>query len=248
MKKSLMTALITGATGGIGRALCEEFKRAGYRVIATDKIQVEGVNCDQFIEVDLIKLIRDGTCLDAFIKKLQLTDDEGLSVLVNNAAIQILNTTEAVSIHDWDNTLDVNLLAPFFLTQSLLPYLEKAKGSVINIGSVHAQATKPGFACYATSKAALAGLTRALAVDLGGRVRVNAINPAAVATPMLLEGFKGKDALYAQLSDMHPVGRIANPDEIASVASFLASNKAVFITGTSIDVDGGILSRLHDPD
>jgi NAD(P)-dependent dehydrogenase (short-subunit alcohol dehydrogenase family) len=102
--------------------------------------------------------------------------------------------------------------------------------------------------CYATSKAALVGLTRALAVDLGSRVRVNAINPAAVATPMLLDGFKGKEALYAALGGMHPLGRIAEPAEIAQVALFLASRKAAFITGAAFDVDGGILSRLHDPD
>ena len=240
-------ALITGAGGGIGRALCTEFKNDGYYVIATDLTRVSNVTCDQFVEADLKALCRDEVYLKDFLQHLQ-QPATGLTALVNNAALQILNKTEAVSVQDWRDTLDVNLLAPFLLTQALLPQLEKGSGSVVNIGSVHAVATKPGFVCYATSKAALSGLTRALAIDLGSRVRVNAINPAAVATPMLREGFRGKDELYEALASMHPLGRIAEPVEVARVALFLASDKAAFITGSTFNVDGGILSRLHDPD
>lgn len=247
MSGRAMTALITGAAGGIGRALCAEFKGAGYRVIATDVAGASGVSSDHFVEADLKAVSRDEACLTRFVQQLNLPAS-GLTVLVNNAAVQILNRTDMVSVQDWRDTLDVNVVAPFLLTQALLPYLEKAGGSVVNMGSVHAIATKPGFVCYATSKAALVGLTRALAVDLGGRIRVNAINPAAVATPMLLQGFKGKDAQFAALGGMHPLGRIAEPAEIAQAVLFLASRNAAFVTGAAFDVDGGILSRLHDPD
>lgn len=247
MDKTPRIALITGAGGGIGRALCDEFKSEGYYVIATDMTQADNVTCDQFVVADLKALCRNEESLKDFFQQLQLPAT-GLTALINNAALQILNTTEAVSVQDWRDTLDVNLLAPFLLAQALLPSLEKGNGSLVNIGSVHSVATKPGFVCYATAKAALNGLTRALAVDLGSRVRVNAINPAAVATPMLLEGFRGKDELYGELARMHPLGRIADPAEIARVALFLASDKAAFITGSTFNVDGGILSRLHDPD
>lgn len=242
-----MTALITGAAGGIGLVLCAEFRNAGYRVIATDVAGASGVACDQFVEADLKALCRDEACLKRFVQQLDIPAS-GLTVLINNAAVQILNRTDTASVQDWRDTLDVNVLAPFLLTQALLPHLEKARGSVVNVGSVHATATKPGFVCYATSKAALVGLTRSLAVDLGGRVRVNAVNPAAVATPMLLQGFKGKDAQFAALGGMHPVGRIASPGDIAQAVLFLASRNAAFVTGAAFDVDGGILSRLHDPD
>ena len=242
-----LTAVITGASGGIGHALCAEFGRVGYRVIATDVIRATEFSCDHFVEADLKAICREEGRLKRFVQELGLPAS-GLTVLINNAAVQILNRTETVSRQDWRDTLDVNVLAPFLLTQALLQYLERAGGSVVNIGSVHAAATKPGFVCYATSKAALVGLTRALAVDLGGRVRVNAINPAAVATPMLLEGFKGKNSQFATLGGMHPVGRIAVPAEIAQAAIFLASPHAAFVTGAAFDVDGGILSRLHDPD
>lgn len=242
-------ALITGAAGGIGRALCAEFKKSGYRVIATDVIELPGLLCDRFVKADLKSICRDEESLKSFVREVEIdVQNEGITALVNNAAVQILGRTSAVSIQNWRDTLDVNLLAPFLLTQALLPHLEKANGSVINIGSVHAVATKPGFVCYATSKAALVGLTRALAVDLGGRVRVNAVNPAAVATPMLREGFQGKEDRLAALEGMHPIGRIANPAEVARTVLFLASSDASFIAGTAFSVDGGILSRLHDPE
>jgi NAD(P)-dependent dehydrogenase (short-subunit alcohol dehydrogenase family) len=176
-----------------------------------------------------------------------LTAVSGLSVLVNNAAVQILGRTEAVSVQDWEVTLRTNLVAPFMLAQALLPELERARGSVVNIASIHAVATKPGFVAYATSKAALVGLTRALAVDLGPRVRVNAVNPAATATPMLLAGFAGRERDLETLGRMHPLERIADPDEVARTALFLASDAASFITGSTLHIDGGIGARLHDP-
>lgn len=239
--------LITGAAGGIGQALCREFKKNGYLVIATDRIESSGLACDRFVKTDLQSLCRDQKSLQKFVMAVDIPET-GLTALVNNAAVQILNKTPEISRQNWYDTLEVNLLAPFLLTQAFLPALERAGGSVINIGSVHAVATKPGFVCYATSKAALVGLTRALAVDLGGRVRVNAVNPAAVATLMLREGFRNKEERLATLAGMHPVGRIAEPEEVAQAVVFLASSGASFITGTTFNVDGGILSRLHDPE
>lgn len=117
----------------------------------------------------------------------------------------------------------------------------------MNIASVHSTVTKPGFVSYSTSKAALVGLTRSLAIDLGSRVRVNAICPAATATPMLLAGFDGHPEALKELANVHPLERIAKPEEVAQVALFLASPQASFITGASILVDGGISGRLHDP-
>jgi NAD(P)-dependent dehydrogenase (short-subunit alcohol dehydrogenase family) len=247
MLGSPKVALITGAAGGIGQALCREFKKNGYLVIATDRVELSGLVCDRFVKSDLQSLCRDEGSLQKFVTEVNIPED-GLTALVNNAAVQILNKTSEISLQDWRDTLDVNLLAPFVLTQALLSALKKAGGSVINIGSVHAVATKPGFVCYATSKAALVGLTRALAVDLGGRVRVNAVNPAAVATPMLREGFRGKEDRLAALAEMHPIGRIAEPEEVARAVVFLSSSEASFVTGAIFNVDGGILSRLHDPE
>jgi NAD(P)-dependent dehydrogenase (short-subunit alcohol dehydrogenase family) len=240
-------ALITGARGGIGQALCEEFQKAGYFVIGTDR--GEGpCPCDAFIQVDIRHLYSRPSERQRVVAETRAhTGEAGLTVLVNNAATQILNRADDVRISDWDETLETNLIAPFLLLQSLLPDLEKAKGSVVNIASIHAVATKPGFICYATSKAALVGMTRALAVDLGPRVRVNSINPAATATPMLLAGFEGKEEQFRELAQKHPLERIAEPSEIAQTAIFLASQQASFITGACLHIDGGIGARLHDP-
>jgi NAD(P)-dependent dehydrogenase (short-subunit alcohol dehydrogenase family) len=245
--QKMKTALITGALGGIGQALCTEFKRAGYFVIGTDK-RAGLCACDAFINIDIRELYAREDRRKGLVDEVRgIIGQNGLKVLVNNAATQILNRTDDIQISDWDDTLQTNLIAPFLMLQSFLPDLEAAKGSVVNIASIHSVVTKPRFVCYATSKAALVGMTRALAVDLGARIRVNAINPAATATPMLLAGFEGKSKEFDELAKNHPLERIAQPWEVAKTAIFLASEDAAFITGACLHIDGGIGGRLHDP-
>jgi NAD(P)-dependent dehydrogenase (short-subunit alcohol dehydrogenase family) len=250
-------ALITGAAGGLGQALCRRFWESGYRVIGLDCVGLDWVHgaarCEAFVEADLEALCASPEGLASVLERIHgplstmTKQDGGLTVLVNNAACQVLGPVEALSIADWHRSLCVNLLAPFLLTQGLLPELMRARGSVINITSVHAKVTKPGFCCYATSKAALEGMTRSMATELGTRVRVNAIAPAAFATPMLEAGFAGRDEARRQLGEMHPVGRIGQPEEVAECALFLASPGAGFINGAVLRADGGISNRLHDP-
>lgn len=242
------TALITGASGGIGQSLCSVFRNDDYKVIALDRTE-KLVDADFFIEADLDKICSDNDYCLEIIDQIQtlLVASQGLDALINNAAIQIIKPMVQIGIDDWNQTLNVNLIAPFLLTQKLFSLLEKARGSVVNISSIHAKLTKPDFICYSTSKTALVGLTKSMAVEIGSKVRVNAICPAAVSTPMLLAGFDCKDEAYEVLSSMHPVGRIAEPSEVAKLALFLASKDAQFINGASLELDGGIGSRLHDP-
>lgn len=244
MSKSV---LITGANGGIGQALCQTFKEAGYFVIATDRVSGSCI-CDAFIKADMEALCTDSQFREVFFTEVRgYLQEQNLFALVNNAAVQILGKTEDIQVEDWQKTLNVNLVAPFVLIQGLLPELQNAGGSVVNIASIHATNTKPGFVCYATSKSALVGLTQAMTIDLGAKVRINVICPAATATPMLLAGFEGKEEEFQQLSKMHPLERIAQPEEVAQVALFLVSEQASFISGASLSVDGGIGVRLHDP-
>lgn len=240
-------AIITGAAGGIGTALCRAFKEAGYCTVAVDRVNAE-IACDAFVTVDLDRYCREQsyrTEADGWL--LDSVGEAALAVLVNNAAVQILGDTASLSVADWQSTLNVNLLAPFLLAQSLLERLASAQGSIVNIASIHASLTKPGFVCYATSKAALVGLTRSMAVDIGTRVRVNAICPAAVSTPMLKAGFASRPELLIELAALHPVGRIGDPEEIAAAALFLSSEQSKFLNGTVLGIDGGIASRLFDP-
>ncbi len=242
------TAVITGATGGIGSSLCHAFKQEGYVIIATDVAPAKGP-ADRFIKVDLNEICQNTEYKKAAIDQLRTAIGVNrLDVLVNNAAVQIVKPVAEIDTEDWRRTLNVNLVAPFLLIKELLSYLSNASGSVVNISSIHSALTKPGFVCYATSKAALSGLTKSIAVELGGKVRVNAINPAATATPMLVAGLEDKGGALRQLSRMHPIGRIAEPEEIARTAVFLASEQASFITGACLNVDGGISARLHDPE
>lgn len=241
--------LITGVNGGIGQALAAGFKRVGYHVIGTDRTPLDGKkDFDAFIQADLVEVVEDeGVAKQFFYKVRQQLKDGMLKGLINNAACQILEKAEKLTRKQWHQTLNTNLLAPFFLIQEFLPELEAAEGSVVNISSIHATQTKPKFVAYASSKAALNALTRNLAVDLGSRIRINAICPAAIATPMLLEGFAGHEAAYKKLAHVHPVGRIGTPEEMAELASFLISDSARFMTGAEISFDGGIRARLHDP-
>lgn len=244
-------ALITGSNGGIGRALCRAFADAGYRVIGLDRaggpvapdsgVSVT-ITCD--VRVFATDTPARADMLRALRKEI---GDGGLGVLVNNAAVQLLQTADEVTAAALHETLDTNLIAPLMLVQGLLGELERGRGSVINIGSVHGTATKPGFVSYATSKAALAGLTRALAVDLGGRVRVNTISPGSISTPMLEAGFEGQPEARRQLDSVHPLGRVGTAAEVAAVAVFLASAAASNITALDLRVDGGVSARLHDP-
>jgi NAD(P)-dependent dehydrogenase (short-subunit alcohol dehydrogenase family) len=242
-------AIVTGAAGGIGIRLAHTFADRGYRVIGLDSMPLRtDLACWQYIRVDLQQIVSDSICAAATIAAIkERLEGKGVNVLINNAAVQILGGVSSLSVADWHRTLDVNLLAPFVLTQGLLAELELAGGSVINISSIHARLTKANFVAYATSKAALSGMTRAMAVDLGGRVRVNAIEPAAIATDMLKAGFADRFEDYARLESCHPQGRIGTPDEVAALALSLASGDLRFMHGSCVSIDGGISGRLYDP-
>ena len=167
--------------------------------------------------------------------------------IVHNAALQRIGKFAQLKNTDWQATFNVNVIAPAVISRLFLSDLQKNGGSIVHIGSIHSQLTKPGFTAYATSKAALAGLTRAMAVELGNSVRVNAIEPAAIATPMLEAGFAESPALKAQLEDFHPTGTIGSPADVANAVVFLLNNTNCFLNGCVLSLGGGIHSRLHDP-
>lgn len=245
----MRSVLITGAGGGIGVALCREFTQAGYRVIATDIMAgAPKLMCDVYISIDLDKMCRDAVIRDEAMAAVRSAVESGkLAAIVNNAALQVVKPVEALTADEWTSTFNVNVIAPFLLVQGMLSELEAGQGCVVNVSSIHAKLTKPEFAAYATSKAAMDGLTRSLAVELGGRVRVNAIAPAAISTPMLMAGFEGREAEFELLGAMHPTGKIGRPEEIAELALYLVADAPPFLNGATLTIDGGIGARLHDP-
>lgn len=241
------TALVTGSLGGIGRSICTVLRAHGWRVVALDRSEGECAS-DLFLRCDIQDFHVAPDSVEPVVARVREFCGGKLDLLVNNAAHQVVKPVDGLTISDWDVTLSTNLAAAFFLIQRFLPELEAARGSIVNVASIHANLTKPGFVAYATSKGGLVALTKALAVELGPRgVRVNAVLPAATETPMLRAGFEGKPEAYAELAALHPVGRIARPEEIDEFIAYLASDKAGFITGSALQIDGGIGARLHDP-
>jgi meso-butanediol dehydrogenase / (S,S)-butanediol dehydrogenase / diacetyl reductase len=241
-------AIVTGICGGIGSAIGTALMSADWYVIGQDKKSGGEAFCDHFVGFDL------ATCADS--QRFQsdcvgpimgAVANRPVHALVNNAAVQHLSSLQDIKIDDWHETLLVNLTAPMLLSKAFADPLAAVRGCILNIGSVHSRATKPGFVAYATSKGALQGLTQALAVDMGPAVRVMCLAPAAIATPMLVAGFEGNDAGLAELADCHPARRIGTTEEVAKAALFLVDSGMDFLTGSTLYLDGGILSRLHDP-
>jgi NAD(P)-dependent dehydrogenase (short-subunit alcohol dehydrogenase family) len=236
---------ITGVLGGIGSALARAFRENGYYVFGVDMREDFNGHCDRFLRFDIHQFVRDATYR---IRFTQIFDEimPNLDVLINNAAVQKLDALENIKLEDWQETLNVNLTGPMLLSKIFLNRLEASNGSIINIASIHQQLTKPGFVSYATSKSALVGLTKAMAVDLAGKVRVNSISPAAIETAMLRAGFNHDETAIDELRKIHPVQRIGYPADVAKLALFLASQNTGFIHGANFLLDGGISSVLKD--
>ncbi len=243
----MKSVLVTGSNGGIGSAICRILQNEGYFVIGTD-LGSDTNNLNGFIQFDLRQLAVNESSRGEFETLLSKSiSDTRFTALINNAAIQILSSLENISLDDFRKTMDINLVAPLALAKIAFPALSIHKGSIVNIGSIHSKLTKPGFVSYATSKSALLGLTQSLAVDCGDRIRVNAIQPAATATEMLLDGFKNNREAFEKLKSFHPSNRIAEPVEIAETIAFIISERCPFLNGTIVDLNGGIGARLHDP-
>lgn len=243
-------AIVTGAAGGIGQALVREFTAAGHDVIGVDVVGCpKDLPCAGYLICDLNLLVLDQAYGEEMFQTVRrMVSDQPLLALINNAAVQILGPIESLTREEWHETLNTNLLAPFLWAQALLPELEAGNGCVLNISSIHARLTKSSFCAYATSKAALSGLTRQMAVELGGRIRVNAIEPAAINTPMLKAGFEGNVNGFARLKEYHPTGEIGSAEDLAKLAAAVIAAPGDFLNGAVIAYDGGIGSVLHDPD
>lgn len=243
------SVIVTGAVGDIGRAICKKFTETGHYIIGLDVKNEPHQYINHFIECDLDKLVFDNKVQENFHSTVyEINNKQPLYTLINNAAVQILGNLEDIDTNSIHKSLNINVVAPLILSKLFYRYLEQTKGCIINIGSIHANLTKPGFINYATSKSALAGMTRSMAIELAELgIRVNCIEPAAIETKMLKDGFKKYPECMQRLNDVHPLKRIGKPEEVAELASYLASKEAGFITGASIRIDGGIGSRLYDP-
>lgn len=246
-------ALVTGGAMGIGGAVAELLAERGAAVAVVDRAAGEA-------EAMAEKLSRGGARAIAIVADVSKAADVaaavdkavaafgGLDVVSNNAGIQRYGTVESTSEVEWDEVMDVNLKSVYLVCHHAMPHLRARRGAIVNMASVQSFATQQGVAAYTTGKAALVGLTRSMALDFArDGVRANAVAPGSVDTPMLRWAVgldKKPDALMKAIHAMHPLGRIAQPREVAEAVAFLASSRASFITGATLVVDGGLLLPL----
>ena len=242
-------AIITGVSGGIGSAVAEKLCNEGIKVLGIDfKSTQFQHSLFEFFCIDLSQFVTDKKIAKDFFDHVKnWLNGNDLELLINNAAIQCLGEIKELDFNIWNKTLNVNLLAPFFLIQGLLENLKEANGCVINISSIHARATKSNFVAYATSKAAISGMNRALSVELGSLVTFYCIEPAAVLTDMLKDGFVNAPEKLNELAACHPSGEISSPSQLSEFIYFLFNKRISALQGTAIEFGGGISGRLYDP-
>ena len=245
--------LVTGAFGGIGQCLVKSLSLAGWSVVCTDNISVR---CPDFlskyvyqsIPANLEQLANSPDELNRFRQSVHnTTETYGLSAIVHNAAYQYVSAFNDISASNWHKSFNINVIAPALISNSFLADLSKNSGSIVHIGSIHSHLSKPKFTAYASSKAALVGLTRSMAVELGKLIRVNAIEPAAISTSMLEAGFSQEPAMRAELDAFHPTGTIGTPSDVSRAVLFLLDPSNTFLNGCVLPLGGGIHNRLHDP-
>ncbi len=231
-------ALVTGATRGIGAAIAQELKAKGFTVVGTAttnegaaKISAAGIQGE-------VLNVTDAAALDGLIDSIVKTHG-GLHVLVNNAGITRDTLAMRMKDDDWDAVIDTNLKAVFRLSRAVIrPMMKQRYGRIINITSVVGASGNPGQANYAAAKAGVAGMTRALARELGSRnITVNCIAPGFIETDMTAGLAQDQQkALLAQI----PLGHLGKPADIAHAVAYLASPQAGYVTGQEMHVNGGM--------
>lgn len=232
--------LITGGAGGIGSATARRFLEEEARVVVLDcdtaglaRVQAELLDLDGVICADVAD---PGDVGRAFVELDEFW--KGLDILINNAGISIRHPFVEITPEDWRRVIDINLNGVFYAAQeAALRMLEQGSGVILNMGSTNALAGYPYYADYNASKAGVVELTRSMALELGPAVRVNAVCPGFILTPM-------QEAEYS--ADMQrtfarklPLNRLGRPEDVAALLAFLASDEAAFITGQTVVIDGG---------
>ena len=236
-------ALVTGASRGIGAAIALELARAGLRVVGTATTEAGALSIGQALQAyagctGRVLNVTDGAACDALVDAV-IKESGSLQVLVNNAGITRDNLAMRMKDDDWDAVIDANLKGVFRMSRAVMrPMMKQRYGRIINITSVVGASGNPGQANYAAAKAGVAGMTRALARELGSRhITVNCIAPGFIATDMTAAlSQEQQDALQAQI----PLGHLGQPADIAHAVVYRASPQAAYVTGQELHVNGGM--------
>jgi 3-oxoacyl-[acyl-carrier protein] reductase len=249
-------AIVTGSSSGIGKATALRLAREGVAICVSADRNVEGGQATAaqieaeggravFVQADVSTTPGCDRIVSATLEAFGRVD-----ILVNNAGITRRSALEEFEETLWDQILDTNLKSAFLLSRGVVPdMLRRGKGSVVNVSSVHAAASRPGHAAYAASKAGMCGMTRALAVEFGDRgIRFNCLLPGTIDLgrhPRSGADPEG-DSWRPRESRLQVMKRLGSPDEIAATICFLASDEASFVNGAVLTADGGLLCKLGD--
>jgi 2-keto-3-deoxy-L-fuconate dehydrogenase len=233
------TALVTGAAGGIGAAVVRALRAQGVRVAVTDR-DVSGIEAEAHFPGNLLEAAFADGLPAAVVKALGRLD-----IVVNNAGVITRGPVDNTSDADWDLSIGVNVQAPFRICRAAIPLMAaQGGGAIVNVASCWGLRPGPSHAVYCMSKAAIASLTQCMGMDHAHQgIRINAVAPNEVNTPMLRTGFIKRgfdpDSAVAELGKSVPLGRIAEPEDIADVILFLASDAARYMCGAVVEVNGG---------
>lgn len=237
--------LVTGASSGIGRACAQKFLEAGCNVAAVARRRNLLESLPSGYSGEVLPIAADITLPGEIDRVVAETVQAfgGIDVLVNAAGILRRGTIETTSLDDWDDLMNLNARAPFYLIQKAMPYLIARKGNLVNVSSVNGLRAFPGVLVYCVSKAAIDHLTRCVALEVASKgVRVNAVNPGVTLTNLHKASGMNDEQYQAFLErskSTHPLGRVGTPEEVADLIFFLASPKAGWITGACHSIDGG---------
>lgn len=240
--------IVTGATHGIGRACAQTLALSGKRVLATGRDVAAGAELaaeSPFITFMKGDVTSQDDCKRIVEHALELGDGV-LSGLVNNAGMSKRISFAQATQTDWDDVFAVNARSAFLFTRHALAGLRKGRGSVVNIASVAGMTGEEGLALYCASKAAVIGMTEALALEFGDEVRFNAVCPGQIATRMM-ERILSDPLRKRQLELRIPANRFGLPEEVADVVAWLLSDQSSYVNGTVIAIDGGETAGLRTP-
>jgi NAD(P)-dependent dehydrogenase (short-subunit alcohol dehydrogenase family) len=236
------TVVITGGAKGIGEATATLFFEAGANVVVLDVSQ-DSSNINDARWLFLMCDVSNEAQVNAAFEKIT-AQFASIDFLVNNAGIQRYGTVTETPTEEWDLVMNVNLKSYFLCSKYALPFMQqKQKGVIINVASVQAFLSQQKVAAYTTAKTAILGLTRSIAVDYAPHIRCVAVCPGTIDTPMLRDSFAlspNPDEVMQECIDMHLTKRIGTPTEVAELIMYLCDDKASFITGQAIRIDGGL--------
>jgi NAD(P)-dependent dehydrogenase (short-subunit alcohol dehydrogenase family) len=241
------TAIVTGSTRGIGEAIARRLADEGASVVVSGRTAEEGEA--------VAAAIREAGGEASFVRADMRSPDDievlvaetvdrygGVDVLVNNAAVETNTGADEATREDWDLVVETDFRGYWLCAREAVRRMDD--GAIVNVSSNHARLTMPEMFPYNAVKAGIEGMTRAMALDFGPRVRVNAVAPGWVAVDRTMQGTS--EERRRELASIHPVGRIGEPEDVAAPVAFLASDEAGYITGASLVVDGGRTAVMQD--